>query len=100
MVEYIQEKQIRLEGDLSARRLEEIKEQLTAELLDLHLLHITIARVTVLDLSTLQWIYAFGCAANSEGKEVVVTLNLPNELEELVRISGVRKMFNRFKERC
>lgn len=99
MVEYIKEKQIRLEGDLSARRLEEIKEQLTAELLDLHLLHVTIARVTVLDLSTLQWIYAFGCAANSEGKEVVVTLNLSNELEELVRISGVRKMFNRFKER-
>ena len=99
MIEYINEKQIAIEGDLSRRRLKELKEWLPAELMDSEVLRINIARVTVLDLSTLQWIYAFGCAASSEGKEVIIKINLPNELEELVRISGIRKMFNCFEER-
>ena len=98
MIEYIDEKRILIEGDLSERRLKELKEWLPTKLLDSEILRIDIARVTVLDLSTLQWVYAFSCAASSEGKEVVISLNLPNELEELVRISGIRKMFNRFEE--
>ena len=98
MINYIKERQVVIEGDLSARRLHKLQEELPSELLSSEILHISISRVTVLDLSTLQWMYAFSCAAKSEGKKVIIKMNLPNELEELVRISGIRKMFNRFKE--
>ena len=94
----IKEKQICLQGDLSVGRLENIKEQLLSELFNLQLLHITISDVNTLDLFTLQWIYAFSCAANTEGKVVIITLDLPAKFDKLVRISGIKKMFNRFDE--
>ena len=90
------EKLISLTGNLSVDRLEEIKEQLLAELYDSPQLHITISDVTTLHLFTLQWIYAFSCAADTEGKEVTITLDLPAKFDLLVRVSGIKKMFNRF----
>lgn len=92
----VEEKQITLSGDLSVKRLEEIKELLLSELFDSQRLRINIAQVTTLHLFTLQWIYAFGCAANTENKEVVITLDLPAKFDLLVRASGIKKMFNRF----
>ena len=93
-----EEKQISLSGDLSVKRLEEIKELLLSELFDSQQLRITITQVTTLHLFTLQWIYAFGCAANTEGKEVTITLDLPAKFDLLVRASGIKKMFNRFDQ--
>ena len=81
---------------MSADRLDEIKESLLAELYDQQMLDIVISDVTTLHLSTLQWIYAFGCAASSEGKEVEVTTDLPAKYDKLVKASGIKKMFNRF----
>lgn len=94
----MKEKHIRIEGDLSRRRLSYIKDQLTNELFNLHLLHITITEVTSLDLFTIQWIHAFGCAAATEGKEVIITMNLPSQYDALVRMSGIEKMYNRFEQ--
>ncbi len=94
-----EEKQINLSGDLSVRRLAEIKEMLLSELFDSQRLCITITQVSTLHLFTLQWIYAFGCAANSEGKEVIITLDLPAKFDLLVKASGIKKMFNRFGNR-
>ena len=88
--------QIQLHGDLGVSRLEEIKEQLLSQLLTMQQLHIAISEVTTLHLSTLQWIYAFGRAAQTEGKEVVVTTDLPAQYAQLVRASGLEKMYNRF----
>ncbi len=93
----IQEVQeVRLNGDLRVVHLANIKEKLLGELLTLQRLHVRICDVHALDLSTLQWVYAFGCAANSEGKEVTINMELPNHLDRLVRVSGIKKMFNRF----
>ena len=89
-------KKITLRGDLSSRHLEEIKEKLLMELHEQQQLHIDITNVTSLNLSTLQWIYAFGCAANSEGKRVSIELDLPAKFDLLVQASGIKEMFNRF----
>lgn len=92
----IKSKEIHLKGDLRATNLTSIKEKLLGELFTLQRLHVRICNVHALDLSTLQWVYAFGCAASSEGKEVTIKLELPAELDRLVRVSGIKKMFNRF----
>lgn len=90
-------KHIRLTGDLSVNRLEEIKTQLLTELLEAQQLRIAVSEVTALHLFTLQWIYAFVCAANSEGKQVTISLDLPAKFDILVRASKIKKMFNRFQ---
>ena len=90
-------KEIVLRGDLGIGRTEEIKEHLLAELFDQQKLLITITQVTSLHLATLQWIYAFSCAAQTEGKEVTISTDLPARFDLLVRASGIKKMFNRFE---
>ncbi len=88
--------EIKLNGDLRIANLSQIKHQLLGELSNLQRLRVRISNVHALDLSTLQWVYAFGCAANSEGKEVTIRMELPAELDQLVRTSGIKDMFNRF----
>lgn len=88
--------EINLKGDLRVANLDHIKQQLMGKLLTLQRLRVRISHVDALDLSTLQWVYAFGCAANSEGKEVTIKMELPIELDQLVQVSGIRDMFNRF----
>ncbi len=88
--------EVQINGDLRVANLASIKEQLLGELFTLQRLHVRICNVHALDLSTLQWVYAFGCAASSEGKDVTIKLELPTELDQLVRVSGIKKMFNRF----
>ena len=88
--------EIHLKGDLRATNLANIKQRLLGELLTLQRLHVRICHVHALDLSTLQWVYAFGCAANSEGKKVTIKMELPADLDKLVRMSGIKKKFNRF----
>ena len=92
----IHQKHIHLTGDLGVGRLEEIKAQLLSELLEAQQLHITVSEVTSLHLFLLQWIYAFGCAASTEGKEVTISLDLPAKFDLLVRAAKIKKMFNRF----
>jgi hypothetical protein len=92
----IKPQEIHINGDLRMANLAAIKEKLLGELLTLQRLHVRIFNVHALDLSTLQWVYAFGCAASSEGKEVTINIELPAELDRLVRMSGIKKMFNRF----
>lgn len=89
-------KKIVLRGDLGVKRMEEIKANLLAELYVQQKLHITITEVSSLHLSSLQWIYAFSCAAQTEGKEVMISTNLPARFDLLVKASGLKKMFNRF----
>ncbi len=88
--------EIHLRGDLRVANLANIKQRLLGELLTLQRLHVRICHVHALDLSTLQWVYAFGCAASSEGKEVTINMELPADLDRLVRMSGIKKKFNRF----
>ena len=92
----IKPQEIHINGDLRMANLAAIKEKLLGELLTLRRLHVRIFNVHALDLSTLQWVYAFSCAAKSEGKEVTIKMELPAELDRLVRVSGIKKMFNRF----
>ncbi|MGB3778404.1 MAG: STAS domain-containing protein [Tunicatimonas sp.] len=93
----LEAQEIHLKGDLRVANLADIKQQLLDELLGMQHLHVRISNVHALDLSTLQWVYAFGCAASSEGKEVTIKMELPADLEKLVRVSGIKKMFNRFE---
>ena len=92
----IKPQEIHINGDLRIANLAIIKEKLLGELLTLQQLHVRIFDVHALDLSTLQWVYAFSCAASSEGKEVTIKMELPAELDQLVRASGIKRMFNRF----
>lgn len=92
----VEPQEIHIKGDLRTTNLASIKEKLLGELFTLQRLHVRICNVHALDLSTLQWVYAFSCAASSEGKEVTIKLELPAELDQLVRVSGIKKMFNRF----
>ena len=94
----VNEKLVSLTGDLSANRLDEIKELLLSELFEEPALHISISEVSALHLSTLQWIYAFSCAANTEGKRVIIKLDLPPKFDRLVKASGIQEKFNRFDQ--
>jgi hypothetical protein len=89
--------EIKLNGDLRITNLSRIKRQLLGKLSNIQRLRVRISNVHALDLPTLQWVYAFGCAANSEGKEVIIKMELPAELDQLVRTSGIKDMFNRFE---
>lgn len=83
-----------LTGDLTIANSAYIKEELIKALNKYSLLNLEIDEVERLDLSVLQLIYAFRRAASSSGKEVNLGINLPEDMHQLVRLSGLEKMYN------
>jgi ABC-type transporter Mla MlaB component len=81
-------------GDLTVGNAVFIKEELIKALGKYSLIKLEIDEVERLDLSVLQLIYAFQRAALSSGKEVQIDINLPDDIHQLVRSSGLEKIYN------
>jgi len=75
-----------------------IKEEI-ARLLEKHsTIRLSITEVDQLDLQVLQMIFAFQRAARTEGKEVQLDVQLPEQLQALVQQSGLMAKFNLSRE--
>ena len=85
---------LHVSGDLTIGNAAYIKEELIKALGKYSLINLEIDDVERLDLSVLQLIYAFQRAAISGGKEVYVGINLPDDIRQLVRLSGLEKIYN------
>jgi len=83
-----------LSGDLTIANADYIKQELMKALEKYTVIKLEIDEVERLDLSVLQLIYAFRRAALSSGKEIHVKVNLPDDVEQMVRLSGLEKMYN------
>lgn len=81
-------------GDLTVGNAAYLKEELIKALGKYSLINLEIDEVERLDLSVLQLIYAFQRAALSSGKEVQIGMNLPEDIQQLVRLSGLDKIYN------
>lgn len=85
---------IHIQGDLTVANASFIKEEMIKAVEKYSLLKLVIDNVERLDLSVLQLIYAFQIAAVNGGKQVELGVSLPEDLEQLVRKSGLDKIFN------
>jgi ABC-type transporter Mla MlaB component len=83
-----------LTGDLTIANANYIKQELMKALEKYAVIKLEIDEVERLDLSVLQLIYAFRRAALSSDKEIHVSINLPEDVEQMVRLSGLEKMYN------
>ncbi|MEQ9438549.1 MAG: hypothetical protein RIG62_05855 [Cyclobacteriaceae bacterium] len=77
------------EGDIAA-----LKQHLLLSAETHEQVQIIIRRLVALELSALQWIMAFQRAALTEGKKVLLDLDLTEELQTLVDQSGLATKFN------
>lgn len=85
---------ITLTGDLTIAHATHIKQELMKAMEKYSVIKLEIDKVERLDLSVLQLIYAFQRAAQSSGKEIHLAVSLPEDVEQLVRLSGLEKMYN------
>lgn len=85
---------LHVSGDLTVGNAVYIKEELIKALGKYSLINLEIDEVERLDLSVLQLIYAFQRAALSSGKEVQLGIKLPEDILQLVRSSGLEKIYN------
>jgi len=85
---------LHIKGDLTVANASLIKEEMMQAWQKYPRLNLTIDEVERLDLSVLQLILAFRLAAQSSGKQIQLGVNLPEELQQLVRQSGLEKVFN------
>ncbi|MFP4092846.1 MAG: lipid asymmetry maintenance protein MlaB [Cyclobacteriaceae bacterium] len=85
---------LRLQGDLTISNAAYIKDEMIKALDKYNITSLQVSEVENLDLSVLQLIYAFRRAARTGGNEIQLELSLPDEIDLLVRQSGLNQMFN------
>lgn len=88
------EHHILLEGGLTVSNIEPIKETVLAALQQYQSIKIQLQNVEILDLSVLQILYALRRAAKTDSKTIQLEMYLSEELQTLVRQSGLDRKFN------
>lgn len=88
------EHHILLEGSLIVSNIEPIKRTVLEALQQHQNIRIQLCNVEILDLSVLQILYALRRAAQTESKTIHLNMHLSEELQTMVRQSGLDRKFN------
>nr|WKN36429.1 STAS domain-containing protein [Tunicatimonas sp. TK19036] len=83
-----------IEKSLQTEDIQILKQELLASAETHAAVHIIIRKLDALELQALQWIMAFQRAAQTEGRRVLLELELSKALQTLVDQSGLASKFN------
>ena len=88
------EHHILLEGNLTVSNIESIKRTVLEAVQQHQNIRIQLRNVEILDLSVLQVLYALRRAAKTESKTIYLDMHLSEEIQTIVRQSGLEQKFN------
>jgi len=88
------EHHILLEGNLTVSNIEPVKRTVLEALRRHQNIKIQLCNIEILDLSALQILYALRRAAKTESKIIHLDMHLSDELQTMVRQSGLDRKFN------
>ncbi len=86
--------QIHFEGSLSVSEIESIKHTVLSALQQYSTINIQLRNIVTLDLAVLQMLFALRSAAKTEDKKIHLEMHLSEELQSIVRQSGLEQKFN------
>ena len=78
-----------LKGDLTIKNSSEIREQILGNIKDINTLEIQTEEVTSIDLAFYQLLISFKKLFNQSEKNIIISLIIPEELEDLLKNGGL-----------
>lgn len=89
-----------IEGDLSIRNAQNLKEPLEAAFNKYDLFEVELQNITALDITSIQLMYSLKKAVRAKSKTMNLTLNVSEEIQNVLEYSGLTKILHpeKFRE--